>query len=113
MFTAGDWRCRIYFRQGVLGIGLSIEMGTEAVPNDGQFHVVHDGEIVFSSSSKARALQEYRKRRDALLAETGHEAPVIDPEDALRRERALAELRAVRSKGVRDKLRIPSRRGYR
>ena len=102
------------FKQGVSRVGLSIEMGTEAVPNDGQYHVLLDGRVVFNSSSKAKALREYLKRRDALIATTNHGAPVIDYEELLRRERALADAKSVRgTKPAKTKLRVPGRRGHR
>lgn len=102
------------FRQAVERIGLSIERGTEAVPNDGRFHVLLNGQIVYTTSSKARALTDYRKRRDALLTEVELEPQIRDPREALRRERAEEELRAIRSSGkVREKLRVPGRRGHR
>ncbi|SRR6266536_3400242 len=102
------------YRQAVERIGLSIERGTEAVPNDGRFYVLLNGQIVYTSVSKASALTDYRKRRDALLAEVELGPQIRDPQEALQRQRVEDELRAIRSSGkVRDKLRVPGRRGHR
>jgi hypothetical protein len=102
------------FRQAVERIGLSIERGTESVPNDERFHVLLGGQVVYSAASKAKALAEYKRRRDTLLSEAEVEPQTRDPREALRRERAERELRAMRSdSNVREKLRVPGRRGHR
>jgi hypothetical protein len=69
-------------KQSIPGLGLSLEQGTTSVPNDGQFHVILDTEIVFSSTSESRALSQYRLYRDRLLQERGRLAPgpQVDPE---------------------------------
>ena len=101
------------FRQTVPDIGLSVELGTESVPDDGKYHIVLDGRVLFTTASKAQAVREYTKLRDAALAQRGSSPPGVDRAEALRRARAFDELRPTRSKGVRGKLRIPSRRGRR
>ena len=79
-------------KQSVPGLHLSIEEGTQSVPQDGQYHVVLYGVIVLSSTSKSRALSEYRRIRDELLADRpspedlGH-----DGREVLRREMASRE----------------------
>ena len=48
--------------------GLSIEKGTENVPDDGRFHVLVDGEIVLSTGVEAAAIAEfedYKGQRNA------------------------------------------------
>jgi hypothetical protein len=49
------------FRQEVPDIGLSVEQGTSSVPDDGRFHVVVDGRVVFSSKMRSAALTRYRR----------------------------------------------------
>lgn len=46
--------------------GISIQRGTENVPNDGMFHVVVDGGIVLSTKVEAAALAEFEDRREGL-----------------------------------------------
>ncbi len=102
------------FRQGVPELGLSIESGTENVPDDGSYHVVHHGRVVFSSASKVKALREYQRRRDELMGGIDRGSPTIDYGELLRRERALADVQSMRGgKGAKPKLRVPGRRGHR
>jgi hypothetical protein len=49
---------------------LSLERGTEDVPDDGRFHVVRDGAVVYTSESQRDALRQYRDLRDRLLPPT-------------------------------------------
>jgi hypothetical protein len=51
-------------------LGLSLGRGTEDVPDDGRFHVVRDGVVVYASDSEKDALREYRQLRDRLLPPT-------------------------------------------
>jgi hypothetical protein len=41
-------------KQGFPDLGLSLEKGTPDVPNDGQYHVLLNGEVVFSSKREKR-----------------------------------------------------------
>jgi hypothetical protein len=65
----------------------SLEQGTQAVPNDGRYHLVLDGQVVQSFRSLKTAKQAYRK----LLADIGFEPTVQpvepDPKEVRRRER--------------------------
>lgn len=65
------------FKQAIPSIGLSVEQATEAAPDDGNYHVIVNGEVVFSSSSKTGALQRYRALRDEALAGATAQARVI------------------------------------
>jgi len=44
--------------------GVGIQRGTPEVPDDGRYHVVVDGEIVFSTKVEAAAIAEYDDIRD-------------------------------------------------
>ena len=58
------------YRQAVPALHLSLERGTEDVPDDGRFHVVRDGAVLYSSESQRDALRHYRDLRDRLLPPT-------------------------------------------
>ena len=60
------------YRQAVPRIGLSIERGTDAVPDDGEYHVLLEGQHVFASQSEKEALAEYRRlTSEGKLGEAG------------------------------------------
>ena len=86
---AQDPPCTIQaiYRQGIPAIGLSLERGTEGVPDDGQFHVVLNGEEVFSSRLQKAATARYRALKDELMPlKEGNAANAVDVGQALRRE---------------------------
>jgi hypothetical protein len=92
------------FKQAVPSVGLHIEQGTEAVPNDGAFYVLLQGEIVFQSKTKNRALAEYRRIRDDLLAD--HPGQKLSPDEvraALARERSSMEVAGMLAASSRNK----------
>jgi hypothetical protein len=91
----------VVFRQRLPDLGLSVEMGTEGVPDDGQYHVVLNGDLVLSTSSKSKALARYRALRSELGGDRGYAAP--DPEELLRKLRADAEIGAVLAESSRAK----------
>lgn len=99
------------FRQEVRSVGLSIERGTETVPDDGFYHVILLGEIVFRSRSQARALEEYRKQRDRLLGAGATAKLKIDAVEALRRQRLLRDLDALRGEARLSKRKKALKRG--
>lgn len=99
------------FRQEVRTIGRSIEQGTSSVPNDGRFHVVVDGNVVFSSRAKSTALTRYRSLRDDLLRKAGIEQRRPDPEETKRREREFYDLQAVMSESTRQRTISAKRKG--
>jgi hypothetical protein len=49
--------------------GLSLEKGTDGVPDDGRYHLLVDGEIVLSTTVEALALAEMEEVKAARQAE--------------------------------------------
>lgn len=99
------------FRQEIPRVGLSIQRGTSAVPDDGFYYVLHSGEVVYRSRSQVRALAEYRRLRDELLLSDPVQAPTIDTAEALRRERMRFDLEALRAEAGQSKRRKAVRKG--
>ena len=60
------------------------------MPDDGQFHVVQRGDIVYSSKRRETALRHYRKIRDEMLSTTRAASPLELDRKALL-EKAVAE----------------------
>ncbi len=81
------------------------------MPNDGRFHVVVDGNVVFSSKTKSAALTRYRSLRDDLLQNAGIEQRQPDPEETKRRERQFYELQAIMSESMRQRTINAKRKG--
>lgn len=98
------------FKQEVPKIGLSIEQGTPAVPDDGHYYVLLDGEVVFRSRSQAQALSKYRKHRDERLGPTPPKQ-TVNPAKALQRERLYVDLQAVKSESRTSKMTKRLRKG--
>ena len=99
------------FKQQVPTIGLSIEQGTNSVPDDGRFHVAIEGDIIFSSKSKSAALVHYRRLRDDLLRKAGIKPRAPDPEETKRREREFYDFEAVMSESMRQRTLKAKRKG--
>lgn len=99
------------FKQEVRAIGLSIEQGTSSVPDDDRFHVVVDGDVVFSSRAKSAALTRYRNLRDDLLRKAGIERRPSDPEETKRREREFYDFQAVMFESMRQRTMNAKRKG--
>jgi hypothetical protein len=99
------------FKQQIPAIGLSMEQGTSSVPDDGRFHVLVGGDIVFSSKGKPAALARYRDLRDGLLKEGGVEQLTPDPEETRRRERRFYDLQAVMSESRLQRAQKARRKG--
>lgn len=76
------------YRFGDARRGVTVERGTDSVPNDGRYHVLLDGEIVLSTKVEAAALAVYEEHREARRA---------DAQQVLRRESQAADIRAHRS----------------
>jgi len=92
------------FRQAVPRIGLSMERGTEAVPEDGQYHVLLDGHRMFTSPSEKDALVEYRRLKDLLLgADPPKGGGRADIREALMREMAERQATAFLAESARQK----------
>jgi hypothetical protein len=47
------------YRKANSKLGVSVELGTENVPDDGCYHVIVDGKIVYSTRVQSSALVEY------------------------------------------------------
>jgi len=99
------------FKQQVTAIGLSVEQGTNSVPDDGRFYVVLKGELVFSSRSKSAALTHYRGLRDGLLKDAGIDQKAPDPEETRRRERQFYDFQAVMSESRQQRAMKAKRKG--
>jgi hypothetical protein len=65
-------------RRGIEAIDLWVKQATPDVPNDGKYHVVHQGKIVASYRGEAKALAEYRR----LIKEIGYTPPKPEASDA-------------------------------
>ena len=74
--------------RAALKYGLSVEKGTDRVPNDGRYHFLVDGEIVLSTTVEALALAEMEEVKAA------RQAP---GRELLRRERAARDVGAFRA----------------
>jgi hypothetical protein len=84
--------------------GLSVEMGTDRVPNDRQYHVLVDGEIVLSTPVEALALAEMEEAKATRQAR-GREM--------LQREKAAFDVRAFRAANYTEKQGRDQRKGGR
>lgn len=72
---------------------LSIEQGTGIVPDDGQYHVVVNNQIVLSTRVFDLAKITFDEQREELRIAAGHP----DPREILRRESGMREVSALRS----------------
>jgi hypothetical protein len=84
--------------------GVSIQRGTSAVPDDGRYHVVLDGEIVLSTNVEAYAIAEFDEIREQRRA---------PGRKLLREELGDAAFRSMRSAGWAEKNHRDSRKGGR
>jgi hypothetical protein len=75
---------------------LSIEQGTATVPDDGQYHVIVNGEIILSTKVFDLAKIIYEEQREELRVAAGDP----DPREIIRGETAARERRAIRSESV-------------
>ena len=76
------------FKQSIPNIGLSLERGTAGVPEDGQYHLVLHGHVVFSSISEKEAKLEYERRKRELLGGAPSQRSQSKVAEGLRREMA-------------------------
>ncbi|HEX3731451.1 MAG TPA: hypothetical protein VHU91_00800 [Mycobacteriales bacterium] len=74
--------------------GLSVERGTDRVPDDGSYHLLVDDEIVLSTPVEALALAELEEAKAARQAQ-GREL--------LRREMAASDVHAFRAANYAEK----------
>jgi hypothetical protein len=84
--------------------GLSVEMGSDRVPDDGQYHFLVDGEIVLSTKVEALALAEMEEVKATRQAQ-GREA--------LQRERASYDVHAFRAGSFGEKQSRDQKKGGR
>jgi hypothetical protein len=80
---------------------ISIEEGTGSVPDDGQFHVVVDGDIVLSTRVLDYARIIYDERREEIRVSRGDP----DPKKIIQAEEAKRNMRAMRGDAVADRAR--------
>jgi hypothetical protein len=85
---------------------LSIEQGTGTVPDDGQYYVVVNGQIVLSTRVFDLAKITFDEHREELRIAAGDP----DPREILRRESGAREVRALRAESTSRQAR-KSRRG--
>jgi hypothetical protein len=90
------------FRQAVPEIGLSLERGTDAVPDDGMFHVLLNGEARLSTESKQKATAMYKALREQLASGRGG-AAAPDRAELMRKLKADMEITAVLAASSRAK----------
>ena len=93
----------VYVREA-LKYGLSVEKGTDRVPDDGRYHFLIDGEVVLSTTVEALALAEMEEVKAARQAEG---------RDLLRREMAAADVSAFRAGTWADKQSRDQKKGGR
>jgi hypothetical protein len=75
---------------------LSIELGTPAVPDDGQYHVIVNGKTVLSTRVFELAKIVYEEQREELRVAAGDP----DPREIIRNEVAGREVQAIRSESI-------------
>ena len=64
------------YRRGLEGANFSLEANTEAVPADGRYYVLRDGEVVIASAEFQEAIEEYNRLcRDFWLERLEGEQP--------------------------------------
>jgi hypothetical protein len=80
---------------------LSIEQGTKSVPDDGQYHVLVNGEILLSTRVLDFAKITYDEQKEELRIAAGDP----DPREVIRRETAGRDVRALRADGIASRVR--------
>lgn len=63
------------YRQAIPAIGLSLERYTGAVPDDGYYYVLKDGEV----KGRFRTLRQAQAKYKELLAASGYQPPPLQP----------------------------------
>lgn len=90
--------------RAALKYGLSVEKGTDRVPDDGQYHFFVDGEIVLSTTVEALALAEMEEVKAARQAHG---------RQLLQQERAALDVRAFRAASYTEKQTRDQKKGGR
>jgi hypothetical protein len=75
---------------------ISLEEGTDSVPDDGKFHVIVNGKIVLSTSVFDYAKIIYDEKREEFRIERGDP----DPKKIIQAEEAKRNMRAMRGDAV-------------
>jgi hypothetical protein len=92
----------VTFKQEVPALNLSIEQSTPNVPADGLYYVILNGEIVFRSKSRRKALDLYDARKEELFRVHGKPAPTQwDREEWLKEEQTRYDIQGMRSEWLR------------
>lgn len=101
------------FRVEFPALGLSLERATEAVPQDGMYHLLMQGKVVESFAKERPAIRAYEDLRQRLIQETGWtpDRPPPDRTDMLRRLRQELDARAVQAESSRSKHANRTRKG--
>jgi len=99
------------YKQSAPNVGLSVERGTESVPDDGLYHVLLDGKVILASKSEREALAVYRRVRDSLLRDQPRASDGTKVTEALRRAAAEREADAFLAQSTREKRARATRRG--
>jgi hypothetical protein len=86
---------------------LSIEQGTNTVPDDGQYHVLVNGEIVLSTRVFDLAKIIFEEQREELRIAAGDP----DPREILRRESARRDVTALQAESSAHQAKKSRRRG--
>ncbi len=63
-----------YYRQTIPELELSIERGTNRVPEDGRFYVLRNGEVLGAFRSFKKALELYKR----VVEESGYRPPPVE-----------------------------------
>lgn len=74
-------------------LGLSVQKGTPPVPDDGKYHLMDDGEIVYSTANEAIALAQLEVREEEKAAANPQ---LTSPRELLRRESAFSDIMGVK-----------------
>ena len=64
-----------FYRQSIPDLGLSIERGTEATPDDGKYHLIRDGQSLGSFRALKRAQEVFRQ----VVQESGYKPTPSTP----------------------------------
>lgn len=87
------------YKEATPAFELSVEMGTDSVPDDGQYHVLFQGRIIASAPTQKKGIALYKAQRERLLQE-GWELPrrlKPDAEEILAKQRFESDMLAMRS----------------
>lgn len=86
------------FVRAVRHLGVTLERGTEAVPDDGRYHVVYQDEIHYSSANRSIVEAHF----ELLVEEVQAAHPELkSPREILAREQGFRDILSVRGEGRR------------